>query len=92
MRKIGGPVTHSMLHKFVQPDLYCPKCHNKLPVAGDAIWRSGRWVILSTDQLVCEPCARAAMPPKKRVFRRRKGEHSEDQDTILTPECPTIIL
>jgi len=75
-----------------QPTLRCPKCKQPLPKAGDVVFTKGKKVMLRIDRLVCEPCALKAAPPVAPVARRRKGEHSKDQETFLGPDCPVIRL
>lgn len=79
--------------EYTVPDKYCPKCGDRIPVAGDSyVSASGEKKLRKIGLIAREGCAKDAGPSKPRVFRRRSGEHHEQQDTILTNDCPTIRL
>ncbi len=74
-------------NQFTVPPKKCPRCGDTIPVAGDAVIKDGRKIILRTSRLICE-CYRTGTPrPRVRSFR--KGEDHEKQESFLS-DCPSI--
>jgi hypothetical protein len=69
-------------HHFDPPEIRCSHCGLVLPENGDIV--NGKYRRSAT--LICEPCARAAMPaPPPKPKKLRQGERAEGQGVFDVP-------